>query len=179
MHPRLAELLRYMDDQAAVLRAAYDAVPPERRTVRPSPDRWSPAEVVHHVAITERRLAQRMAALIEQARALPPERDASPILPTLGTGRVLDRTKRFVTSEAGQPRDTDAARVWEEFDAARRALKDVIVTGDGLALGEVSAPHPALGSFDGYQWIAFAGAHAGRHADQIREMSHDAGQLGF
>ena len=53
--------------------------------------------------------------------------------------------------------------------AARRDLMAVIVTGDGLALGAVSAPHPALGSFSVYDWIAFVGAHAARHADQIRE----------
>jgi hypothetical protein len=54
--------------------------------------------------------------------------------------------------------------------ATRRALADVVARGDGLALGKVSAPHPALGSFNGYDWIAFVGAHAARHADQMREM---------
>jgi hypothetical protein len=124
---------------------------------------------VHHVAIVERRLARGMAALIEQARSLPPEQDTSPILPTLDTTKVVRRTRRFVTFEAAEPRNTDAARVWDDFEDARCALKDVIARGDGLALGAVSAPHPFLGEFSGYEWIAFAGAHAARHADQIRE----------
>ncbi|HYX80786.1 MAG TPA: DinB family protein, partial [Gemmatimonadales bacterium] len=131
----------------------------------------SPAEVVHHIVIVERRLTQRLLALIEQARSLPPEQDSSPILATLRTRRIPDRTRRLVTTEAGEPRNTDVARVWEEFAEARRVLEAAIVTGDGLALGAVSAPHPALGEFNGYEWIAFAGAHAARHADQIREMN--------
>jgi hypothetical protein len=50
---------------------------------------------------------------------------------------------------------------WDDFVAARHDLLAVIATGDG-ALGAVSAPHPALGVFSGYDWIAFVGAHAAR-----------------
>ena len=170
MHPRISELLRYIDEQTAVLRAAFEGLPPERRGVRPAPDRWSPAEVVHHLTIIERLLAQRLTSLIEQARALPPEQDSSPVLPG-HTAKVVDRTKRLVASEAGEPRGTDAPRVWKDFEDARRALKEVIVSGDGAALGAVSSSHPVLGNFSGYDWIAFAGAHAARHGDQIREAS--------
>ena len=77
MHPRITELLVYLDSQTVNLRSAYESVPADRRAVRPSPDRWSPAEVVHHLVIVERRLSQRLASLIEQARALPPEADES------------------------------------------------------------------------------------------------------
>jgi hypothetical protein len=173
MHPRISELLRYIDEGAAELRAAFEAVPPDRRAVRPAPDRWSPAEVVHHVTIVERRLVARMTSFVEQASALPPEEDSSPILPTLRIARAVDRTRRLVTSEMAEPRGTDVARVWDDFEDTRRALKEVIERANGLALGSVSAPHPALGEFNGYEWIAFAGAHAARHADQIREMSRD------
>lgn len=171
MHPRIAQLLRDVDDRTEELRAAYDAVPPDRRALRPAPDRWSPAEIVHHLAIVERRLATRLAALIEQARALPPEEDTSPLPLTTATTAALDRSRRFRTTEVLEPRDTDAARVWDDFDAARRELIDVIRSGDGLALGAVSAPHMALGELSAYDWIAFVGSHAARHADQIREVN--------
>jgi hypothetical protein len=171
MHPRITELLRYIDEQAAALRAAFESVPPDRRAARPTPERWSPAEIVHHVTIVERRLVQRLRAFVDEARALPPEQETSPVLPTLRSTRAVDRTRRLVSSSAAEPRDTDAARVWDGFDETRRALKEVIASGDGLALGAVSGPHPALGELNGYEWIAFAGAHAARHAEQIREMS--------
>jgi hypothetical protein len=169
MHPRTTELLGYLDAADADLRAAYHAVPAERRAARPAPERWSPAEVVHHLAIVERRVTQRIASLVEQARALPPESDTSPVLPTLVARRLVDRTRRIVAGEASHPRDTEAARAWADLDDARRALKAIVVSADGLALGQVSAPHPALGDINGYEWIAFAGAHEARHAAQIRE----------
>jgi hypothetical protein len=170
MHPRITELLKYLDLQTANLRAAYDSVPTDRRSVRPSPDRWSPAEIVHHLVIVERRLSQRLAALIEQARTLPRETDATSLFPMANATRVEVRDRRFTTSEASEPRDTDPARVWDEFLDTRKELERVIATGDGLQLGAVSAPHPALGPFSAYEWIAFAGSHASRHADQIREI---------
>jgi len=171
MHPRISELLAYVDQQTAVLKEAYESVPPDKRNVRANPDRWSPAEIVHHLALVERRLAQRIASLIEQARALPPETETSSALSTKATANVLDRTDRFVTSEATEPRDTDPQRVWDELMDARREVVSVVQTGDGLALGSVAAPHPRLGGFSGYEWIAFIGSHAARHAAQIREMS--------
>jgi hypothetical protein len=171
MHPRIAELLDYLDVQTANLRSAYDSVPPDRRAVRPAADRWSASEVVHHVVIVERRLCVRLAALIEQARALPPEDETSSLFPLDIAARVEVRHRRFKTSEASEPRDTNSERVWDDYIETREALENVIATGTGLRLGAVSAPHPVLGPFTGYDWIAFAGAHAARHADQIREMA--------
>jgi len=171
MHPRIAELLDYVETQTTALREAYDAVPPERRGVRTEPSRWSAAEVVHHLAIVDRRLTMRLAALIEQARALPAETETSSVLADGLSKRAVDRTRRLVTSEASEPRDTDPANVWDELMETRHELVRVVKTGDGLALGNVSAPHPALGQLTGYEWIAFVGAHAARHADQIREMA--------
>jgi hypothetical protein len=170
MHPRIAELLVYIDRQAGVLHAAYDAVPAERRAVRPAPDRWSPAEIVQHVVLVDRSLVRALRSLIEQARALPRETDSSPVVPTLDIKRIIDRAKKFTAAEAAEPKNTDPARVWADFDVAVRELRDVIATADGLAMGAVSAPHPTLGNFNGYEWIAFAGAHAARHAAQVREI---------
>jgi hypothetical protein len=171
MHPRISELLAYIEQQTAVLRDAYESVPPDQRLVRPAPDRWSPAEIIHHLGMSEQRLMQRLGDLIEQARELPPETETTSVLSDASTRRVLDRTKRFVTSEIMEPRNTDPDRVWDDLIETRRAMLEVIASGDGLALGGVSTAHPRLGAFTGYDWIAFVGSHAARHADQIREIS--------
>jgi hypothetical protein len=169
MHPRTTELLEYIDRQTAELFAAFESIPTDRRTVRPAPDRWSPAEIVHHVAMVERRMTPMLRSLIDQARAIGPERDESSVLAIVDPARFVSRTRRVQTNAAFQPHDTNIAGLRTEFDDARRILLDVILTGDGLALGEVSAAHPALGPLTGYGWIAFVGAHAARHAAQIRE----------
>ena len=171
VHPRIVELLAYLDRQNDNLRAAFELVPDERRMLRPAPDRWAPAEIVHHLDIDERRLVQRLNELVEQARALPPESDATPLFPMDKAARIELRGRRITTPEVNEPRDTDPDRVWTDYMQTRDALKKLIATGDGLALGAITAAHPILGEFTAYEWIAFAGAHAARHADQIREMT--------
>ena len=120
------------------------------------------------MAIVEQRLTKRLQSLAEQA-CLAAGSGASSVFTIVDSDRVAIRSTRFKTSELSEPRDTDASRVWSDFEAARRELKDVIRAADGLALNEVSAPHPALGPLTAYGWIAFAGAHAARHAAQIKE----------
>jgi hypothetical protein len=57
MHSRTRELLDYLESQRAVLRDAFEAVPPALRDRPPAPDRWSTAGVVEHLAILEQRIA--------------------------------------------------------------------------------------------------------------------------
>lgn len=173
MHPKIAELLRYLDAQHENLRRTFESIPARLRGERPSPMRWSAAEIVQHLALVERRLAQRLASMIDQARALPPDDDVAPYFPSDLVTTVEVRSRRVTTSQAAEPRDADPGRVWDEYAAVRAELKDVIATGDGLQLGALTAPHPALGAISGYDWIAFAGAHAARHADQIREVASE------
>jgi hypothetical protein len=171
MNRRLTELVGYLDEAATSLRAAFEAVPTERRGVRSAPERWSAAEVVHHVTIVERALTQRIAALIAEAKSLEPERDESSVLAKIDTATARNRAKKIVASERIHPKDTDATRVLADYDAARVAIKQVLAGADGVALGAVSAPHPAFGPLNGYEWIAFVGSHTARHAEQIREDS--------
>ena len=174
MNRRLTELMEYLDEAAASLRAAFDAVPAEKRATRPAPERWSAAEVVHHVTIVDRALTQRIGALIGEAKALGPERDETSVLATIDTTTARNRAKKIVASERIHPKDTDASRVLADYDAARVAFKQVLAGADGVALGAVSAPHPAFGPLNGYEWIAFVGSHTARHAEQIREDSATA-----
>ncbi len=171
MHPRISEALDYVEKQTANLHVAYESVPAEQRGVRKDPSRWSPAEVVRHVAMVERRLAKLLTVLVEQARALPPETETTSAMTSQSTTKAFDRTDRFVTADATEPRDSDPTRVWDDLMDARQEIVRVINTGDGLALGAVSIAHPFLGGLNGYEWIAFVGSHAARHADQIREMN--------
>jgi hypothetical protein len=65
------------------------------------------------------------------------------------------------------------ARAPEVHDALRRSRADLhaaLRLGDGLALAEVTATHPALGVINVYQWVLFIGQHEARHARQVAEI---------
>ena len=173
MHPRTAELLEHLDRERAALRLAVEGVPPDRRERRPSPESWSVAEVLEHLALVERRLTQLFTTWMAEARAqgLGAESESTPLVPTLDWATVLDRRRKITASEAVRPRgDLNAPAAWGVLEEAQRALRTVVLEGDGLALGEVVRPHPVLGPLNLYQWVAFVGAHEARHAAQIREI---------
>jgi hypothetical protein len=176
MHPRTNELLTYLDAQRAALRDAFEGVPRELRDRKPTPDRWSAANVIEHLAIVEGRIAGRFAGLIAEARANghAAESSTDPIVPTIDMSRVVDRTSRINAPDPIQPTGLTADAAWAALDKSRAALRETLNAGDGLALGTMTSPHPLFGPMPLYQWYVFLGAHEARHASQIREISADA-----
>ncbi len=181
MHPRTRELLDYLDRERAGLRAAFDSVPSGLATRQPAAGRWSATQCVEHLAIVGQLLASRFASNVADARArgLAVETDRSPILPQVNVAMVLDRGTRLNAPDPIQPTGAlDADAAWAALERAGAALRDAVVAADGLALGEVSWPHPRFGPLNGYQWVAFSGAHQARHAAQIREIAEQLATAG-
>jgi len=180
MHPRTRELLTYLDDQRAVLRAAFDRVPPAVCARRPSPESWSPAGIVEHLAIVETGLGGRFALLIAEARrkGLGPDPDVTPVVPTLNVKGIVGRVRRIQSAPTLAPTGLHARDAWAALEHAGIGIRDVLAGSDGLALGTISMPHPSLGELSLYQWFAFVAAHEGRHAAQIDEALASFGLSG-
>jgi hypothetical protein len=178
MHPRIAELFTYLDQQHAALRATVDAIPPERLAESPEESQWSVIQVLQHLVMLEGQLTRLFAKLVRDglAQGLRADPDTASVLATFDTARFLDRRRRITAPENLRPATADGgaapeiAEVMRALDEARARLKAAILEGDGLALGELSYAHPSLGTLDMYQWIAFVGAHMARHTAQIREI---------
>jgi hypothetical protein len=173
VHPRTRELLDYLDDQRAVLRRAFDAIPAPLRERPPAAGRWSIAGVIEHLAIVEVRVNGRLSALISEARAagLGAEPSSEPVLPTINLGQVVDRSTKLAAPDAIQPTGLGADAAWTALEEAGKGVRDLVNASDGLALGTVSMPHPVFGPSSAYHWFAFVGAHEARHAAQIREIA--------
>jgi len=174
MSPRITELLHHLEANRVELRRTLDDVPPARRGRRPGLDRWSVAEVLEHLAIVEGRVTQRMTAALAAAReaGLPADDGRGSVVDRSFLDRVADRTTRFKTSEAGEPRDgLTAEAAWRHLEGTRAAFVDLLRSTDGLTADAIAAPHPFFGSLTFYQWAVFLAAHDVRHAAQIREIN--------
>ena len=171
-----SDLLSHLDEQRAILRKAREMVRPEDRMRRPEPARWSVAEVVEHLAIVERRIAGRLAGALEAAReAGMAAGSAAPIagVDRERVARLQDRSRRFTTSEASEPKgELDDEAAWAELETARAEVIGLVKQSSGLPLSEPIAPHPVFGPWTFREWVVFLGGHDARHADQIREMRH-------
>lgn len=172
MHPRTNEILDYLDSSDRSLDDAVAAVPVSSRDRRPAPDRWSTAEVLEHLSIVERSVSELVRRELDAARArgLGYDESTDPVVPKTPITKLLNREVKIVAGERSQPK---AGLAWqaarEALAMARAGTRELVIASDGLALGELVMPHPALGPLNGHQWLVFLGAHEQRHAAQIRE----------
>jgi hypothetical protein len=174
MHPRIQEVLTYLDAQYETLRAAFHSVPSEKRSQSPEPGAWSPAGVVEHLSIVEtgigRLITQRVAAGREAG--VGAETEHSSVMETYTVGAVIgDRTRRIESGERSHPTQMAPDEAWSAFETAHAGLRSAVVAADGLALGNIMHPHPIFGPLNLYHWVAFVGGHEARHAEQIREAA--------
>jgi DinB superfamily len=173
MHPRIEELLSYLEVRRASLGEAVDAVPAARRAERPESDRWSVAEVLEHLALVECRFKTVLADKLEEAKArgLAAERDTSSIVGSYDVAPMLDRSSKHEAPEVVRPTGTDWQTAWNRLEDVRRSFLEVFRGGDGLALGDVIHSHPRLGSLNLYQWGVWLGGHEARHTEQVHEIA--------
>jgi hypothetical protein len=174
MHPNLAAVLVTLDEAGRALRRATDAVPSDRRSEPPAPNRWSAAQVLEHISLAEGGFTSWITSGIEKARAAGVGNETSertPLPPQI-RGLMADRVNRRQARDVVQPRgEMSEADAWAAIAKVERRLRTVLSLADGLALNEVMVEHPALGPFNVYQWIELMAAHRQRHAEQITEIA--------
>jgi hypothetical protein len=174
MHPRMQEVLDFMDEQYAAFRATADAVPAADRERQPRDGCWSVAQVVDHVSRVERMFAMRITAALGEARAggLGAETQTSPVVSRDLLAMLVDRSRQRHAPEPAHPapdaRYDDAIAA---LDEAHRRAREVLAGAEGLALESVKMQHPALGELNLYEWCVAVGGHEARHAAQIREAA--------
>ena len=178
MHPRLQELMTYLDAKRAAVMAASGAVPVDRWTERPPRGGWSIAEVLEHLRKGEEGLVRLVFKLGKQAHASGTARRENETSSVLGSlddfmdGRgVIDRSyRREAPPEAWPNGPLDPQTVVNGMSRTREDLYKAVSLVDGLALGDLRWTHPLLGTLDLYQYILFVGQHEARHALQIAEI---------
>ncbi|MEO8582552.1 MAG: DinB family protein [Flavitalea sp.] len=138
-----------------------------------APDRWSVAECVKHIAITEQMLRQMLDGSLKQP-ITPEKRSELKMTDDQLIKNLEDRTTKIKTTDALKPENSP----FKTSDEALASFKDnraklitfVKDTKDDLRDHLLTLP---FGSVDGYQFILFIGAHSNRHTQQIDEVKAD------
>lgn len=170
--PRIATLEAELTRVRQEFERALDAVPADRLHTAP-PGRWTPAQLVWHVAKVERgvaRMIERLDAAIPVTATVPPGPAPSKILAILDHAPFHDRAHRLEAPEAIRPPETvdlvaERAR-WS--DGRAQLLAAIRQAGPRLSL--MRHDHPFFGSFDGWQWTLMIARHEERHLLQLREV---------
>lgn len=138
---------------------------------KPSPFRWSVAQVMEHIAASEDLLRQIAEGQIKQAPPVP-DRDLKKT-----DDRVLevipDRSKKFQAPEQLRPRNQFGSpeAALQHFLESRAKTVELLKNTPDLRAHVVESG--LLGKIDAYERILFIGAHSERHTKQLLEVKAD------
>jgi hypothetical protein len=143
---------------------------------KPSPERWSVAEVAEHIALSEEMFGENITGKVLKTPAATAEQKAK----TQGLEEKIlqgipDRTNKFKAPEKLQPASkfASAKEAAKAFNARREASITLVKgTPESELRSHVSGPSP-MGELDAYQWMLFMAAHSKRHIAQIEEVKAD------
>jgi len=135
---------------------------------KPSPDRWSVAEVLEHITLAEDFLVENTSKKVMQAPAGKSDRDYKST-DKLVLGAIADRTQRVQAPEALHPTGRwSPQETLERFLKTRERTMEFLRSTPDLRDHVVDSP---LGQpLDAYQWLLYISAHSERHTKQILEV---------
>lgn len=149
---------------------------PEQLAFKPGPERWSVAECLEHISVTEvalfgyitgKVLATPAAADADRQKAAGKDEGVMTL--------VTNRTAKFRAPAEIRPSGRFATReaVLQAFDEGRtKTIAYVKTTQQDLRAHVLKG---AAGEMDGYQWIVYLSGHTRRHLAQINEVMASPG----
>lgn len=174
LHPRIQEVLDYLDVHRRQLLDTIASVPAQMRDTRPGEGRWSVAEVVEHLALIESRIAGLLSMKMAEARAngVGADTETSSVVATFdSTDSVIDRSRKIDAPATGQPSGSlNAEAGMRALEKSRAAMVAALRGANGTSLERVTQAHPVLGTLNMYHWMVATALHEDRHAAQIREI---------
>ncbi len=162
--------LRYLMESRNEVTDAVKGLSEAQWRFKPASDRWSIAEIVEHLDLTEgliRDLLRRM----PQAAVAPAGRDVKAVDESLVSKMVDRSTKAQAPAEIVPSGHMAPREALDQLLSRRAEVADLLQTGTDLR-GHV-IPHPLFGPLDSYEWILAVAAHSERHTKQIIEVKSD------
>ena len=167
----VAEIYEEIEETRARLVGAVEDLTDEQLGFRPSPEKWTVAEIVEHLAIVEGRVARRLGVMLTKLEPEAARAEGSPF-ETVSVEEFVERsrTEKYQAPDEIRPKGlplSDSLARLRDSRTALRSLRERVERTDGT---RARFPHPVWGPLDLYQWLAFVGAHEQRHLSQIEAL---------
>ena len=157
------EILQQLDRTRYGLMAALAGISEAQSNFKPSPENWSVADIVEHLAIVENLIVLRVQQL-PSAADVGNFQDSDSVL----FEKVVDRSVKFQAPERARPTGKALLSSLEQLEVTRAKIVDVLRLAPP-DFRQHSTPHPVLGPLDGHQWLVAVAGHCARHTEQIIE----------
>lgn len=164
-------LIDLLDHSRASFDRAVTGLMPAQWTFKPGPSRWSIFEVTEHVATVETGTARLMSGRLFAVPATEQQKAETRGKDELVVKAMKDRGRPMEAPELVRPsgRWPSPAGAVAAFQESRDRIIALLSRLPGN-LRDYCAPHPMLGTLDGYQWVLFTATHLDRHIEQIAEI---------
>ncbi|MCM3651394.1 DinB family protein [Metabacillus litoralis] len=132
---------------------------------RPSMNKWSIAQVCHHLVLVEKASIKAIAWGLKEIDRSQKERKKVHL--------ILDRTKKIQAPKIVEPdgEPFEVQQIIELLSDSRKKLMTFLSTIEYTSiLTEKSVNHPAFGELPLDQWIELIYLHEQRHIEQIKEI---------
>jgi len=136
---------------------------------KPAPERWSVAECLEHITVTEEFLFKMVSDEMEKPPADSPDTATERMTDDKVLTFVTDRSQRFQAPEPVRPtgRWATPQETLKEFLTLRARTLDFLKKTAGLRAHISDTP---LGRMDAYQRLLFLSGHSERHFKQMKEV---------
>jgi hypothetical protein len=141
----------------AVVAEALDGITADELDRRPAPGKWSPREIVHHLADSEMTAAVRLRLLIAEDRA-----------------RILGYDQEEFARRLFYDRPIEPSL--EAFKAARTTTAAILARLSPADWAR-EGTHSEIGRYTVDDWLEIYAEHAHKHAGQIRRARRGRGEV--
>jgi uncharacterized damage-inducible protein DinB len=164
--------VQYLEQTRDGVVAAVKGLSDAQMKFKSAPDRWSVAETLEHIAVSEDFLFQNITNNIMKAPAGAPDRDTAKIDAFVLTA-VPDRSHKAQAPEPLKPTARwTPAETLDHFLQSRAKTIAFLQSTPDLRAHVVNGP-PLNQPLDAYDWLLFISAHSERHTKQILEVKAD------
>jgi DinB superfamily len=166
------EIFENIDRARARLEKSVSELGEGGESFRAEPGRWTIAEIVEHLSITEGSALRLCRKLLEKAEAEGHAREEGTPFPPVSLAEFAEQARqKFTAPDSIAPTGArplpESLAALRETRAALHALRPRIERVEGTA---VRFPHAAFGPLNLYQWLLFIGGHELRHLAQIEAL---------
>jgi len=167
----LARARKHLEQSRSYLQGAIAGLSKKQWSFKAAPDRWSPAEIVEHLALSEDLLMGLIQDRVMKAPVSNEPRDLRAMDDKI-LAVIADRTFSAQAPEPARPtgRFQTPQAAMQHFLASRAKTLAFLASTSDLRAHLTNSP---IGKADGYQFLLFISAHTERHTKQLLEVRAD------
>ncbi|WP_298740069.1 DinB family protein [uncultured Chitinophaga sp.] len=169
-----AAIVKQFEDTKANLLKEVNGLSDAQMKFKPAPDRWSVADCLEHITVSEKGLfGMEQQAMAQPAN--PEKRKEIKVTDEVLTQMIADRSKKAKAPEQIQPKGSfsTTAEAIQAFTEQRDKIIDYVKNTNDDVRNHV-ADMPMGSPMDAYQILILVATHSNRHTQQIQEVKADA-----